>query len=273
MMSRQHTYLINGGTDDAISPLDRGLHYGDGVFRTFKVVDCLPVNWPIQYQKLVSDCGAIGIVCPSAELLMADIQMLFDLDETAVAKIMVTRGIGERGYAPPAITAPTRIVMKSPMPVYPASHYEHGVALYVCKTPVAHQPVLAGVKHLNRLENVLARAECRDPAFVDGVMLDMLGNVIECTSSNIFVRKGNRLLTPSLVKAGVAGVTRQRVLDIAHYLQLTTETTDIVLDDVLTADEVVICNSLYGVWQVRSLAAQTWPLGKLAAQLRELLSL
>jgi 4-amino-4-deoxychorismate lyase len=272
-MNKQHNYLINGGAEDVISPLDRGLNYGDGVFRTFKVVDCLPVNWPIQYQKLVSDCGAIGIVCPSAELLMADIQILFDLDETAVAKMIITRGVGERGYAPPAVTAPTRIVLKSPLPVYPASHFNEGVALYVCKTPVAHQPMLAGVKHLNRLENVLARAECRDPSFVDGVMLDVDGNVIECTSSNILVRKGNRLLTPSLVKAGVAGVTRQRILDIAHYLQLTSETTELQLDDVLAADEVVICNSLYGVWQVRSIATHTWPIGQLASQLRELLSL
>ena len=272
-MNKQPTYLINGGADDAINPLDRGLSYGDGVFRTFKVVDCLPVNWPIQYQKLVSDCGAIGIVCPSAELLMADMQMLFDLDETAVAKMMITRGIGERGYAPPAITAPTRIVLKSPLPIYPESHFSEGVALYVCKTPVSCQPILAGVKHLNRLENVMARAECRDPSFVDGVMLDVDGNVIECTSSNIFIRKGNRLFTPDLSQAGVAGVTRQRILDIAHYLELTTETKTLRMEDVLSADEVVICNSLYGVWQVRNILAQTWPSGTLASQLRELLNL
>ncbi|OYY50433.1 MAG: aminodeoxychorismate lyase [Methylophilaceae bacterium 17-44-8] len=272
-MNRQHTYLINGGVDDAISPLDRGLSYGDGVFRTFKVVDCLPVNWPIQYQKLVSDCGAIGIVCPSAELLMAEIQMLFDLDETAVAKIIITRGLGERGYAPPAVTAPTRILIKSQMPVYPASHFQDGVALYTCRTPVAHQPMLAGIKHLNRLENVLARAECRDPSFIDGVMMDIDGHVIECTSANLFVRIGSHLYTPDLSKAGVAGVTRQRILDIAHYLHLSSEIKVLELQEVLSGDEVVICNSLYGVWQVRRIAEQVWPIGKLASELRELLRL
>jgi 4-amino-4-deoxychorismate lyase len=272
MMTKQHTYLINGGTDDGISPLDRGLSYGDGVFRTFKVVDCSPVNWPIQYQKLVSDCGAIGIVCPSAELLLTDIHMLFGLEETAVAKIVITRGLGERGYAPPAITMPTRIVLKSPLPVYPDRCFNEGVDLYLCKTPVSCQPMLAGVKHLNRLENVLARAECRDPAMIDGVMLDIDGNVIECTSANIFVRMGQRLLTPNLSKAGVAGVTRQRILDIAHYLKLTAEIKVLDLDTLLGADEVVMCNSLYGVWQVRSIATQTWPRGDLASQLRELLN-
>jgi 4-amino-4-deoxychorismate lyase len=271
MMNKQHTYLINGGTDDAVSALDRGLSYGDGVFRTFQVVDCVPVNWPIQYQKLVADCGAIGIVCPSAELLMADFQVLFAIDETAVAKVMITRGIGERGYAPPAVTAPTRIVLKSPMPVYAETNFSEGVSLYVCKTPVAHQPMLAGIKHLNRLENVLARAESLDPVYVDGLMLDVDGHVIECTSANFFIRIGKRLITPDVTQAGVAGVTRQRIVDLAHYLQLTAEIGHIRLSHVLSADEVIICNSLYGAWQVRRIGDTHWPAGSLAHDLRELL--
>lgn len=270
-MNKQYTYLINGGADDAVSALDRGLSYGDGVFRTFLVIDCVPVNWPIQYQKLVADCGAIGIVCPSAELLMSDIQALFTLDETAVAKVIVTRGIGDRGYAPPAVTTPTRVLLKSPMPGYAPSNFSEGVSLYVCKTPVAHQPMLAGIKHLNRLENVLARAESRDPAYADGLMLDIDGHVIECTSANLFIRNGKRLITPDLTRAGVAGVTRQRILDIAHYLQLTAEIGCIGLSDVLLADEVIVCNSLYGAWQVRQIGETHWPFGSLAQDLRELL--
>lgn len=270
-MNKQHTYLINGGTDDVVSALDRGLSYGDGVFRTFKVVDCVPVNWPIQYQKLVADCGAIGIVCPSAELLMTDFQALFAIDETAVAKVIITRGIGERGYAPPAVTAPTRIVLKSPMPVYAETNFSEGVSLYLCKTPVAHQPMLAGIKHLNRLENVLARAESLDPAYVDGLMLDVDGHVIECTSANFFIRIGKRLITPDVTQAGVAGVTRQRILDMAHYLQLTPEIRHIRLSDVLLADEAMICNSLYGAWQVRRIGDTHWPAGSLAHDFRELL--
>jgi len=270
-MNKQHTYLINGGTDDAVSALDRGLSYGDGVFRTFQVVDCVPVNWPIQYQKLVADCGAIGIVCPSAELLMADFQVLFTIDETAVAKVIITRGIGERGYAPPAVTTPTRIVLKSPMPVYAETNFSEGVSLYVCKTPVAHQPMLAGIKHLNRLENVLARAESLDPVYVDGLMLDVDGHVIECTSANFFIRIGKRLITPDVTQAGVAGVTRQRIVDLAHYLQLTAEIGHIRLSDVMSADEVIICNSLYGAWQVRRIGDTHWPAGSLAHDLRELL--
>ena len=119
----QRSYLINGSFDHTISPFDRGFAYGDGVFRTMKIVQGLPENWPLHYQKLVADCAVINIVCPSAELLMGDLQQLFspiDLSENqlAIAKIIITRGAGNRGYTPPAITAPMRVVTKSAMPQY-----------------------------------------------------------------------------------------------------------------------------------------------------------
>ena len=114
-MAIEHNYLVNGSFDQAISPFDRGFSYGDGIFRTLKIVNGLPQHWPQHYQKLVADCAVIGIVCPSAELLMSDFLQLFVIDATfnevttdkvAVAKIIITRGESKRGYAPPAITTP-----------------------------------------------------------------------------------------------------------------------------------------------------------------------
>ena len=276
-MQNKHDYIINGNLFGAISPLDRGLAYGDGVFRTLKVVAGLPAHWPAHYQKLVADCGAIGIVCPSAELLMSDLTQLFSLDETAVAKIIITRGDGERGYTPPAITAPMRIVIKSAMPEYPESYFSEGVHLYVCDTRLAHQPKLAGVKHLNRLENVLARMEWHDanlsPVITEGIMLDFQGNVIACTSANIFARFGDILLTPSLDLCGIAGITRQRILELAHTLELKTKVENFDLQKLLSADEIIICNSLYGAWQVRNIANKTWPKQALAMNVRNALAI
>ena len=105
-MASIHTYLINGDFNQVISPLDRGFAYGDGVFRTMLVRNGVPESWPQHYQKLVADCAAIGIVCPSAELLMGDIQQLFPInqapiDTIEIAKVIIRRGEGERGYAPP----------------------------------------------------------------------------------------------------------------------------------------------------------------------------
>ena len=257
-MAHAHSYLINGSFNQTISPFDRGFAYGDGVFRTIKMVGGIPEHWPQHYQKLVADCAAINIVCPSAELLMSDLSQLFlgdieNIDLTAVAKIIITRGEGNRGYTPPAITAPMRVVLKSALPDYPKSRFELGVHLTVCDTHLAAQPLLAGVKTLNRLENVLARMEWSSPDIAEGIMLDAQGNVIECTAANIFARFSNTLITPSLEQCGIAGITRQRIVELASKLTLKTSIETFDLDTLLTADEVIICSSLYGAWQVRSI--------------------
>ncbi len=276
-MARHHSSLINGSFDQAISAFDRGFSYGDGVFRTMQARNGLPVNWPLHYQKLVADCAVIGIVCPSAELLMHDFQQLFPINEfednvTKVAKIIITRGEGDRGYAPPAVTVPTRVVIKSAMPQYAATYYHQGVHLHVCETRLAIQSKLAGIKHLNRLENVLARMEWRDDSIFDGLLLDMQGNVIECTMSNIFARFDNKLITPDLTQCGVAGITRQRILWLESVLGLEVQVNPLSLERLLQADEVIVCNSLYGAFQVNTLAARTWPQQKLASIIRNALT-
>jgi 4-amino-4-deoxychorismate lyase len=272
-MLRNHSYLINGSFDQAISVFDRGFSYGDGVFRTMKIRNGLPVSWPFHYQKLVADCAAIGIVCPSAELLMADLQKLFEKelfseDLTQVAKIIITRGEGERGYAPPVITVPTRVVIKSDLPHYAESHYDKGVQLHVCDIRLAAQTKLAGIKHLNRLENVLARMEWREDTIFDGLLLDQSGNVIECTMSNVFARFGSELLTPDLSQCGVSGITRQRILGLGGVLGLNVGVKSLTLEQILQADEIIICNSLFGAFQVTQINNKTWPQQVLAAKIR-----
>ena len=260
-MTRNINYLINGSFDYIISPFDRGFAYGDGIFRTMKMVDGLPESWPQHYQKLVADCAVINIVCPSAELLMSDLQQLFSPDGEAVAKIIITRGEGNRGYTPPAITAPMRVVTKSPMPKYPLERFETGVNLIVCETRLAAQPLFAGIKSLNRLENVMARMEWGDVhianGIAEGILLDMNNNVIECTAANIFARFGDALITPSLALCGVAGITRQRIINVAHTLSLNVKEETFDLDQLLFADEVIICSSLYGAWQVKNVQVKS----------------
>lgn len=270
-MTHTQSFIVNGSFEQTVSPLDRGLAYGDGVFRSLLMRDGLPECWPQHYQKLVADCAAIKIVCPSAELLMSDLQQLFLSAETAVAKIMITRGEGERGYAPPAVTNPMRIVIKSAVKTYPSDYFSQGVNLHVCKTPIAAMPFLAGVKHLNRLENVLARMEWTDPTIADGIMLDENRQVIECTSANIFIRVGQDLITPKLDRCGIAGVTRQRVIDFAHELGFNASIKRVSLPQLLSADEVLITNSIYGVLQVKSILQTTWSPTSLATDLRKVL--
>lgn len=279
-MSHTQSYLINGSFNQIITPFDRGLAYGDGVFRTIKMQGGLPEFWPQHYQKLVADCAAINIVCPSAELLMSDIAQLFSDDAakniSAVAKIIITRGEGNRGYIPPAITAPMRVVLKSAMPEYPKKRFTDGVNLIVCETRLATQPKLAGVKSLNRLENVLACTEWAgmdvSADITEGIMQDAQGNVIECTAANIFARFGNVLMTPSLLQCGIAGVTRQRILNTAHLLGLKPIVKSFSMAKLLSADDVIICNSLIGAMQVKQLSTQHWAPSQFAESIRQVIA-
>lgn len=267
-----HTrYLINGATDTKLTPLDRGLAYGDGVFRTLKIINGRPVAWTLHYSKLVHDCNRLGIVCPAENLFLTDIDTLFAPDETAVAKLMVTRGESARGYALPVLAQPTRITVRSDYPEYPDEHYAKGVRLHLCNLRLSRQPLLAGIKHLNRLENVLARSEWSDPTIADGLLLDDLDRVIACTMSNVFARYDQRLVTPSMAECGVAGTTRQRLLESAGNIGLITEVVELSLTRLLEADEILICNSLFGVWQVVEFNHQHWPTFKTAQQLRALI--
>jgi 4-amino-4-deoxychorismate lyase len=272
-MNRKNSYLINGDLNQRISPLDRGFAYGDGVFRTMQMRNGQPDQWPLHYQKLVADCAMIGIVCPSAELLMSDMQQLFSITENQleVAKIIITRGEGERGYAPPAITNPTRVVIKSAMPHYGADNHINGVSLHLCETRLPEQKKLAGIKHLNRLENVLARMEWHDESLFDGLMLDQQNNVIECTMSNIFARFDDLLVTPDLSLCGVAGITRQRIIWLDSKLNLKVEIKPLPFAKMAFADEVIICNSLYGALPVHKIGHKKWPIVNLAKNIRDAL--
>jgi len=270
-MLQSHAYLVNGRRESGITPFDRGFSYGDGIFRTLPLYVGTLQCWERHYRRLQSDCNALGIVCPSGEILRDDISRLAGEDEDAVIKIIITRGESERGYAVPPLAQPTRVVCKTALPHYPESFYDEGVAIHLCDIRLSRQPRLAGIKHLNRLENVMARMEWVDPKIADGLMLDEGGEVIECCMSNLFVRQGDLLLTPDLSRCGVAGVTRERVLEMAPQLGYGAEVRHLRLPDLMNSDEVVICNSLCGAWQVRSLASHTWTLGALAARLRGML--
>lgn len=269
-------FCVNGKMVSGISPTNRGLAYGDGVFRTMRLVDGQLLDWPLHYQTLVADCGKIHLVCPSAELLMQEFKYFMAAAQSdasaAVIKLIITRGEGARGYAPPAVCEPSRIFIQSAMPQYPAALYTQGVALYLCQTRLAAQPLLAGIKHLNRLENVLARAEQKDPRFFDGLLRDYEDHVIEAVSGNLFIKVGGQVITPDLSRCGVAGVMRQKVLDWYKTQGQPVTIRPVFLPEVLQADAVIIVNSIYGVLQVVQIDDHPMMQNGWAAALRSSLS-
>jgi len=246
--------LVNGTPGNTINATDRGLAYGDGVFRTLRLQAGRPVCWERQYAKLQHDCSALKIPCPSSAVLSSELQQLGKTQADGVAKIIVTRGVSARGYAPADRSEATRILSVTPAISYPAEYSQQGIRMHSCKLRLGHQPLLAGIKHLNRLENVLAAGEWQDEDMPEGLLSDISGNVICGTRSNLFVLRGNMLYTPNLMRCGVAGVQRDRVMDWARQHGVSCKVADLGMEELAQADEIFLVNSVFGLWPVRELA-------------------
>jgi 4-amino-4-deoxychorismate lyase len=203
-------------------------------------------------------------------LLLAEVRAAARRDLHAVVKIIVTRGSGARGYAPPTPCAPLRVVDCAAQP--PMLAAGEGLTAHLCRLRLAHQPALAGIKHLNRLENVLARAEWSDPAVREGVMLDQQGCVISGTMSNLFIVEKQKLYTPLLDRCGVAGVTRSRVMALAEKAGIPCQAQHLVLQRVLDADEVFFVNSVIGLWPLARLDSRHWQPATMAREIGQALA-
>lgn len=261
---------VDGQPLGGVSVHDRALAYGDGLFETMRVIAGRPRLFERHLARLQAGCERLGIVIEPRAVSQEILAFSRELDD-GVAKLIITRGEGLRGYAPAPGAVPRRILLGSPVPRYPAEH-RAGVTLFPCRTRLAEQPALAGLKHLNRLEQVLARSEWSDASYAEGLMQDMSGRVIEGVFSNVFLAKSGRLITPSLERCGVAGVMRAELIERAGQAGIPVAAEDVWLEQLLAADEVFLCNSLYGIWPVTELGAHRWPHGPLTRKLQALIS-
>ncbi|MBT9568699.1 MAG: aminodeoxychorismate lyase [Thiobacillus sp.] len=251
--------LVDGLEHASIQAMDRGLAYGDGVFRTLRAEAGQPLWWADQYAKLAADCMALSLTCPDESLLREEAgRVATGEGDDGVVKIMVTRGSGMRGYAYADGQTPTRIVLSAPLPASARADAPPDITARWCDLKLGHQPRLAGIKHLNRLENVLARAEWNDPAVFEGILCDETGAVIGGVMSNLFWMKDGALYTPDLQACGVAGVARARILRAAARRGIATHIGLWSPDVILASDEMMICNSVMGVRRVATLGGTSW---------------
>ncbi len=253
------TSLVNGVAANQLSVQDRGLAYGDGLFETIRVSRGIATLRSYHLRRLAR--SALRLRIPLDLALVEQEVDAFAADMGAgVLKLILTRGLSQRGYAIPGSQQITRILQAAPVPSYLPQHAEQGVILYPCSTRLGHQPLLAGLKHLNRLEQVLARSEWQDVAYPEGLMCDLAGHPVEGTMSNIFVRINDGWVTPALDQCGVAGVMRDYLMDeLGREQRLAVRS--ISLSELLDAAEVFCCNSVFGVWPVIGLGSHRWPVG------------
>ena len=251
-MSALATRLFRGRDPvDCLDPADRGLAYGDGLFETMRVAAGQLPWWQAHLARLDRGARVLGIPMPDGDWLHAQAQALLrDAPADAVLKLVLTRGAGGRGYAPPAAPVPGLILSLHGLPPAPGP-----LRLRWCRTRLSLQPALAGLKHLNRLDQVLARGEWQAPEIHEGLMLDATGELACATAANLFALIDGRWLTPSLANGGVAGLARAWVL--AN--QPGAAEARLGPESLASAEALFLCNAVRGILPVGQLEDLDWP--------------
>ncbi|PUA26485.1 MAG: aminodeoxychorismate lyase [Cellvibrio sp. 79] len=249
---------INGIPDAMISSLDRGFTYGDGVFETCRCTSGRIPLWDFHRERLINSARRLQIPLDEPRLqeyldkLLLNLQ--FNQYPDTVIKIQITRGVGGRGYRLPDQVNPTYCIG-----IFAGNHLQsplflNGVDIRVCDLRLGKNPALAGIKHLNRLEHILARAEWHDE-FAEGLLLDGDNNLIEATVSNVFIVKNKQLYTPDLSSSGVAGVMRRTLIEkLAPAINVLVNIESMPYESLLDADEILLTNSVFGIWPVKNVA-------------------
>lgn len=285
--------LVNGEPVAYLPVSDRGLAYGDGVFETIRVTPIGAVLYPEHIQRLAASCERLDIPL-NVELAHASVQRLLELAASAgddsfqngVIKLIITRGDGGRGYMPPTAAQPRIITQWFPLPTDLTEPAERGIVCAVIDQPVSVNPALAGMKHLNRLDQVLAsqvlqRLTGHRPQLQEVLMPSAAGWLIEGSRSNVFAVLDGQLCTPDLSQAGVSGVMRNRLLSAAGQSGHQSCVRDIAIAELKLASEVFICNSVFGIWPAKEIWSGSraehrvagyseWPLARWAQGLFEM---
>ncbi len=264
--------LINGETKDTISIFDRGLQYGDGLFETMAVRNGKIALWNEHWQRLNTGCKKLSITIPDKEILEREIALLCKNKNTNqfVIKLIITRGEGSRGYRFTSEQNITRILSRHSWPDYTENYQTEGVAVRYCETTLSENEKLAGIKHLNRLEQILARNEWDTDEFQEGLMLTKQGHVIDGTMSNIFAVMDSKIFTPGLSLCGVTGVMRKTVVNIAKEKGFAIYEKEFSKSELEMADELFLTNSLFGIWPIKVIAKTRFTkIGEITKQLQE----
>jgi len=251
---------------------DRGLHYGDGLFETIAVKSGIAEYLESHINRLSKGCKRLKLINIDFLYLKNQLEQKAKTIHKGVIKIIVTRGSGGRGYATPDNMSATILILEYPWPDYSDDLWNKGVSIKKCDIVLSTQPLLAGLKHLNRLENVMARMELENSDFQEGVLCDSEQNVIEATSSNIFIVKNDEIITPKLDNCGVSGVMREQIIEKLRITGSLVHVKDIQYKELLDADEIFLSNSVISIWPVARLNERIYSVFSVTKKIMSLLN-
>ncbi|MGA7541013.1 MAG: aminodeoxychorismate lyase [Steroidobacteraceae bacterium] len=268
--------LVNGEAGGDLSVLDRGLHFGDGVFETIACLHHRPRFLALHLERLTHGCRVLGFPPPAAHLLREELERLAGVQARSIVKLIVTRGPAlVRGYAVSGSEQATRLMIRYPWPVEDPNLWRQGVNVRIAAVRLGENPALAGLKHCNRLEQILARAEPGAAEAAEALMFSRSGKLVSGTMTNVFLIDGPaqapRLRTPAIDLCGVAGIMRRVVLREAANAGLSAHEADLWPADVAAASEVFLTNARVGIWPVRRIEQRTLTPGPLTRRLQGLL--
>lgn len=241
--------IIFTDATSTVSNKDRGLNYGDGFFTTAKVHNGEVEHWPLHCARLEECAARLGFDALDISALTHAVNAYIQTVALGVLKIVVTRGEGGRGYALPEQPQATILLSQSAFPTHYNLHAQQGVKLAVSPIKLASQPLLAGLKTLNRLEQVMIKRAMDTKRYDDVLVCDYQNKVIEASAANIFAIDNGRVVSPNLQNCGIKGVYLQSLCD-----KLEIEFIDITLPALLQMDAVYLCNSLMAIVPVTAIA-------------------
>ncbi|GHA60319.1 aminodeoxychorismate lyase [Photobacterium aphoticum] len=257
--------LINGVNASSVAVTDRAMQYGDGCFTTMLVEQGMIRLWPFHLARLQTALERLAIAAPDWPALTDTVhQLAADLCATSAApkkagiKILISRGSGGRGYSPTGCSDTQVVISTFAWPIHYTQWQQNGIALGVCQQQLAKAPMLAGLKHLNRLEQVMLKREVEAQGWLDALVCDVDGQVIETVASNLFWRQGDQVFTPELTMSGVEGVMRRHVIELLEAMGYHTRLVNAPIASVLAADEVFITNALMALVPINEIHGVTF---------------
>ncbi len=253
--------LVNGQPLDQIGISDRGFNYGDGLFTTLVCRAGVPLLWSSHVERLASGCQRLVIPAPDLTLIRAEVEQLAAGDD-CIIKVVISRGYGGRGYAIAGVGAPNRVLSRHPLPGHRQQWRQQGMVATLLNQPLGSQPLLAGLKSLNRLEQVLLRQAAVSAGADEGICVDEQGMLVEATAANLWWRHRGIWHTPLLDRCGVSGVMRQLLLDTFAARGETVRQLRVAASALDEAEELMLTNTTFGLVPVRRYQRRefaSWP--------------
>jgi len=255
---------------------DRGFHYGDGLFETIAIRDGEARLWPLHMDRLASGCETLNITMPAQDSLlhgaMHAVRHSGISADSCLLKIVVSAGSGARGYGRATVDTPSILFGVSPWLSPPIEFYRDGIETVLCRTRLAINSATAGLKTLNRLEQVLARSEFNASNIYEGLTMDADDDVICGTMSNVFFVKDKTILTPSLDRCGVAGVMRRHVLATLDAVGKEVVIQGVRVAELSRVSEVFVSNSQFGILPVTRCAEHAWDVGAVTREIMDIMA-